>query len=73
MVSLTHLNIAVYQILQHSLRRTIGGLLVDLGMLTLKPYALQNENKADSPDDLPNFEVFSQTVIEWRALTVVIL
>jgi len=45
-----------------------GGLLVDLGLLTLKPHLLPS-----TPGEIPRFPVDSQTVIEWRCITVIAL
>ncbi|KAG5365883.1 Uracil catabolism protein 4 [Yarrowia sp. B02] len=45
-----------------------GGLLVDFGVLTLKPEALKQS--LSGPNDLPKFEPSSDVIVEWRALTV---
>ncbi|KAF5026935.1 hypothetical protein F66182_965 [Fusarium sp. NRRL 66182] len=48
-----------------------GGLFVDLEVLTLK----EEDEKAGtkSPGQLPEFDAASDTVVEWRAMTVVLL
>lgn len=58
----------------------LGGLLVDLGLLTLKPDTLQRgiarcREKATSVDGnyLPMFEGGDPAIVEWRALTVIYL
>lgn len=45
-----------------------GGLLVDFGVLTLKPEALKLSLSGSG--DLPKFEPSSDVIVEWRALTV---
>ncbi|RKP36968.1 hypothetical protein BJ085DRAFT_36570, partial [Dimargaris cristalligena] len=48
-----------------------GGLFVDLGVLELKTATL---NAAGSgPDSVPSFNVDDPAVVEWRALTVILL
>ncbi|KAI8057518.1 uncharacterized protein B0P05DRAFT_478941 [Gilbertella persicaria] len=49
-----------------------GGLLVDYGLLTLKPEELKRGG-ALREGDLPSFEGSDPVIIEWRALTVVYL
>lgn len=46
-----------------------GGVFVDLGVLTLKKHVLENF----STDTIPQFEVFNDAIVEWRALTVGLL
>lgn len=52
-----------------------GGLLVDLGFLTLKTSAFSKEDYAtsSSPDTIPRIEVSHPAVIEWRSVTVIAL
>ncbi|KAJ4252821.1 hypothetical protein NW762_010727 [Fusarium torreyae] len=49
-----------------------GGLFVDLGVLALKGDDLEVGKKASSKE-LPQFDASSDTVVEWRAMTVVLL
>ncbi|KAH7240391.1 hypothetical protein B0J15DRAFT_553263 [Fusarium solani] len=49
-----------------------GGLFVDLGVLTLKPEALREGRKL-SGQELPMFNATSDTIVEWRAMTVALL
>lgn len=49
-----------------------GGLFVDLGVLTLRPAALEAGLKA-SGQSLPIFEASSDVIVEWRAMTVALL
>jgi hypothetical protein len=49
-----------------------GGLFVDLGALTLKKETLDRGLKA-SGNDLPLFEAGDDAVVEWRAMTVMLL
>jgi hypothetical protein len=44
-----------------------GGLLVDLGVLTLKPDALPKDAKSGLPHALPSHPA----IVEWRAMTVI--
>jgi len=45
----------------------LGGLLVDLGVLTLKPDALPNDPKSGLPHAVPSHPA----IVEWRAMTVI--
>ncbi|KAI9469624.1 hypothetical protein BDB00DRAFT_985386 [Zychaea mexicana] len=49
-----------------------GGLLVDYGLLTLKPEVAKRGGGADD-GSLPTFEGSDPAIVEWRALTVVYL
>lgn len=49
-----------------------GGLFVDLGVLSLKQEALDRGLKA-SRGELPLFEVGDDVIVEWRAMTVVLI
>jgi hypothetical protein len=49
-----------------------GGLFVDLGALTLKKEALDRGLK-ESGQELPLFDVGDDVIVEWRAMTVVLL
>jgi len=49
-----------------------GGLFVDMGVLTLKPEALTRGLKA-SGHDLPMFKAGDDAVVEWRAMTLVLV
>ncbi|KAI2785916.1 Protein urg3 [Penicillium oxalicum] len=49
-----------------------GGLFVDLGVLKLKPQALDT-GLASSRGNLPSFEATSDVIVEWRAMTVALL
>lgn len=46
---------------------TSGGLLIDLGVLTLKPDALPVDHKSG----LPSVPTSHPAIAEWRALTVI--
>lgn len=50
-----------------------GGLLVDTGVLTLKPEALSRGLSNSSSAELPEFDAADDVIIEWRALTVGLL
>lgn len=51
-----------------------GGLFIDTGVLTLKPDALaQGLRNAGAGNALPSFFETSDTIVEWRALTVALL
>jgi len=49
-----------------------GGLFVDLGVLTLKPEALERGQRT-SGQELPMFKDSGDEIVEWRALTVALL
>lgn len=49
-----------------------GGLFVDLGALTLKPEALERGLKA-SNGPLPLFDAGDDVIVEWRAMTLVLV
>ncbi|KAI4726333.1 DUF1688-domain-containing protein [Aureobasidium sp. EXF-10728] len=49
-----------------------GGLFVDLGVLTLKPEALERGQRT-SGQQLPMFKDSGDEIVEWRALTVALL
>ncbi|KAI8640294.1 hypothetical protein BD408DRAFT_420071 [Parasitella parasitica] len=49
-----------------------GGLLIDYGLLKLKP-AEAERGMLSSSGDLPSFEGSDRVIVEWRALTVVYL
>lgn len=49
-----------------------GGLFVDLGVLSLKPETLQRGLKV-SGGDLPLFEAGDDAIVEWRAMTLVLI
>jgi hypothetical protein len=49
-----------------------GGLFIDLGVLTLKPEALERGQNA-SGQKLPMFKDSGDEIVEWRALTVALL
>ncbi|CAD0112397.1 unnamed protein product, partial [Aureobasidium uvarum] len=49
-----------------------GGLFVDLGVLTLKPKALERGQQT-SGQELPMFKDSGDEIVEWRALTVALL
>lgn len=49
-----------------------GGLFVDLGVLTLKPAALERGLNA-SNGDLPLFDAGDDVIVEWRAMTLVLV
>jgi Protein of unknown function (DUF1688) len=51
---------------RHQLTGILGGLLVDLGVLTLKPNALPIDPKSG----LPCAEPSHPAIVEWRAMTV---
>ena len=46
---------------------TTGGLLVDLGVLTLKPDVLPKDPKSGLPHAIPSHPA----IVEWRAMTVI--
>ena len=52
-----------------------GGLFVDLGVLTLKPASLERGLKASADDEtgLPAFAAGDDVVVEWRAMTLVLV
>ena len=49
-----------------------GGLFVDFGVLSLKPATLERGLKA-SGEQLPLFEATDDAIVEWRAMTVVLV
>ncbi|EON96768.1 putative duf1688 domain protein [Phaeoacremonium minimum UCRPA7] len=49
-----------------------GGLFVDLGVLQLKPDVLK-QGCAASGQSLPMYSAISDTIVEWRAMTVALL
>jgi hypothetical protein len=49
-----------------------GGLFVDMGVLTLKKDALERGMKA-SGADLPLFDAGDDVIVEWRAMTLVLI
>lgn len=49
-----------------------GGLFVDFGVLTLKKEALDRGLKA-SGSELPQFEADDDVIVEWRAMTLVLI
>lgn len=50
-----------------------GGLFVDLGVLTLKPAALDRGLAAAGGGALPRFGAGDDVVVEWRAMTLVLI
>lgn len=52
-----------------------GGLFVDNGVLTLKPEVLARgiESTSESKSDLPTFDSSDDVIVEWRAMTVILL
>ena len=51
-----------------------GGLFVDLGVLTLKPASLERGVKASSDGTgLPAFSAGDDVIVEWRAMTLVLV
>lgn len=53
-----------------------GGLFVDTGVLTLKPEALargKKNNTSQPGSNLPEFDPSDDVIVEWRAMTVVLL
>lgn len=55
-----------------------GGLFVDLGVLTLSDAAKERgfaygANLKANDQDTPIFEVYDQVIVEWRAITVILL
>ncbi|KAL1796939.1 hypothetical protein ACET3X_005479 [Alternaria dauci] len=51
-----------------------GGLFVDLGVLTLKPASLDRGLKATSDGSgLPSFTAGDDAIVEWRAMTLVLV
>lgn len=51
-----------------------GGLFVDLGVLTLKPASLERGIKASSDGSgLPAFSAGDDVIVEWRAMTLVLV
>ena len=51
----------------------LGGLFVDFGVLQLKESVQQAAPKAAGTSDLPIFDSSHPAIIEWRALTVILL
>lgn len=56
--------------------RTTGGLLVDFGVLTLRPGVLSSEHDADTDvpnvrGNIPRLPPSHPAVVEWRAMTVI--
>jgi hypothetical protein len=49
-----------------------GGLFVDMDVLTLKPESLEQGLKA-SGSDLPMFKAGEDVIVEWRAMTLVLV
>ena len=49
-----------------------GGLFVDIGVLSLKPESFER-GKQRSKQELPEFDGSDGVIVEWRALTVVLL
>ncbi|KAH3959538.1 hypothetical protein HBI56_199460 [Parastagonospora nodorum] len=49
-----------------------GGLFVDMGVLTLKPESLNKGLKA-SGGDLPMYKAGDDVIVEWRAMTLVLV
>lgn len=49
-----------------------GGLFVDLGVLSLKPHALERGLQS-SGGPLPMFKAEDDVIVEWRAMTIVLL
>jgi hypothetical protein len=49
-----------------------GGLFVDMGVLTLKPDVLARGLEA-SGKHLPQYDATGDVIVEWRAMTVVLL
>lgn len=47
----------------------VGGLLLDLGVITLKPNVLPIDEKSG----LPKASSSDPAIVEWRALTVIML
>ncbi|KAL4890673.1 hypothetical protein BDV59DRAFT_89412 [Aspergillus ambiguus] len=50
-----------------------GGLFVDMGLLTLKPEAMERGLQSSGGGDLPCFGAGDDEIVEWRAMTVALL
>lgn len=50
-----------------------GGLFVDLGVLALKKETLDRGLQAASGGDLPLFDAGDDAIVEWRAMTLVLI
>ncbi len=50
-----------------------GGLLVDLGVLTIRPDSLAEEAYPKGKDQPPSLDPWHPAIIEWRAVTVIAL
>jgi len=48
-----------------------GGLLVDLGLLTLRPNALSSHFYPDPKSPIPRLPPSHPAIVEWRAMTVI--
>lgn len=50
-----------------------GGLFVDMGVITLKPEALERGQRNQGGGKLPCFGAGDEEIVEWRAMTVALL
>ncbi|OJJ56070.1 hypothetical protein ASPSYDRAFT_401409 [Aspergillus sydowii CBS 593.65] len=50
-----------------------GGLFVDMGVITLKPEALERGQRNSGGGKLPCFGAGDEEIVEWRAMTVALL
>lgn len=55
----------------HSSHSFAGGLLVDLGVLSLKPGALPASLFPDPSSGIPRLLPSHPAIVEWRAMTVI--
>lgn len=51
----------------------VGGLLVDFGVLTLRKEAIPANSPRDASGVIPRFLPSDPVIIEWRAMTVILL
>jgi len=50
-----------------------GGLLVDFGVLQLRPDALPSSVYPDAQSNIPRLQPSHPAIVEWRAMTVILL
>ena len=51
--------------------RCVGGLLVDLGVLSLRPGAIDASLYPDPSSGIPKLLPSHPAIIEWRAMTII--
>ena len=63
--------VTTFALLYVGLKDAIGGLLVDLGVLQLKPGSLSSSFYPDPKSSIPKLPPSHPAIVEWRAMTII--